>query len=110
MPRRYYRKWPHSAPRYKEDDDQALVQASQIFCCLDCRRLVLPNHNCDPICKSCNIHFAPRTGCPDLCDAIPCCGCCSQKSTAPPTLDERPTTPSPIVFILDELPVLTVGS
>lgn len=45
MPRRYYRKWPLSAPRYKEDDGQAQVQASQIFCCLDCRRLVLPGHN-----------------------------------------------------------------
>lgn len=110
MPRRYYRIWPRPAPRYREeDDDQANVQASQIFCCRDCRRLVLPGHNCDPMCESCNIHFAPKTGCPDLCNAIPCCGCCVKKPTTPPTVDTTSTAPSPVVFSLDELPVLNVG-
>lgn len=64
------------APRYIENEDRDRATAPII--CRECRQITFSLHACDPVCSRCSTHFLPGRGCPDLCGAIPCCGCCDQ--------------------------------
>jgi hypothetical protein len=48
--------------------------------------------------------ISPATGCPDLYDTTPCCGCCGKKP-APPNIGKIPIALPPVLFSFD----LTVG-